>query len=763
MRKLIIIVSAVLLLSGCTLKFANDPEGYTNDLGMKFVYIPAGKFMMGSPPDEIGRNSDEHLHLVELTKSFYLQTTEVTQTQWLKVMKSHRSPYKGADLPVSGMFWQEVQEYIQKLNELDDRGIYRLPTEAEWEYACRAGTQSHYSSGKCLSAEAANFKNEEQLPGCPEETTIRAYEPMPVASFPPNAWGLNDMHGNVNEWCEDWYDKYRMEAVIDPVVDDKPAIDKGHVHRGGSYLARGELCRSANRFHSENSGSTFPNIGFRLVWVPVSKKKTKQTSAAGTYDKKKKNIKEINAFRIRSLDHRRDGNSDKALSELNKGLKRYPLSASLFIDRANLMAEAGQFDSAMDDLERAIKLEPDNFRAYFERACLYEKRNQFEQAIQDFSKSYELEPSYSNSLYKRGLIHKKMGNLELALEDMTQVLQISPKHPDPLKVRAKIYEKIQDYRRAIEDYTSLIELKHGTPVIYISRGFSWSMLGDKDKAMNDFKEAIKLDPKNALGHLNCGAIYLKKGQPQAALLSFDRAILHSSQERAIFYYSRGEALRHLRRYKQAIQDFDKAVLLRPNYWEAYNSRGIAKSGIRDDEGALADYNKALSIDPDNRTPYIYSNRGNVLIRMSEYDRAISDYNKALSIQKYANAYCGRGFAWYYKKEYEKAIADFETALSMYPWYGTACSMLARIYAMCPVDKYRHGARAVILAERGVQLNATAFALDTLAAAYAEDGRFDNAVATQKAAISKAKKEKDPDLKNMQERLASYRAEKPWRE
>ena len=356
-----------------------------------------------------------------------------------------------------------------------------------------------------------------------------------------------------------------------------------------------------------------------------------------------------------------------------------------------------------------------------------------------------------------------MGNMELALADMNQVLRNSPNHPDPLLVRAKIYEKNHDYRRAIKDYTRLIELKHGKPETYNSRGFSWSMLGDKDKAMNDFQEAIRLDPKNAIGHLNCGAIYLKKGQPLNALNSFEKAILYSSKDREIYYHGRGQALIRLRRYKEAIQDFDKAVSLKPNYWEAYHARGIAKSGIKDDDGALADYNKALAIDANNRNPHIYSNRGNVLVRKGEYDKAIHDYNKALSIQKFANAYSGRGFAWYYKKEYERAIADFETSISMYPFYGTACSMLARIYAICPVDKYRDGKRAVTLAERGVQLNNSSFALDTLGAAYAEDGRFDDAVAAQKAAIEKAKKEKDPDLKKMRERLTSFRAEKPWRE
>lgn len=232
-----------------------------NTIGMRFVYVLPGTFMMGSPPDEPGRDRDERQHRVTLTKGFYMQTTEVTQGQWKAIMGYNPSNFKdcGDDCPVEQVSWNEAQEFIKKLNKREETNGYRLPTEAEWEYACRAGTKGPYSFGNCLSTDQANYNGDYPLERCPQgiyrATTIR------VGSFPPNDWGLYDMHGSVWEWCQDWYGKYPSNHVTDP---KGPSSGSRRVLRGGRWSLGARFCRSANRY-KETPDHWVNFLGFRLV------------------------------------------------------------------------------------------------------------------------------------------------------------------------------------------------------------------------------------------------------------------------------------------------------------------------------------------------------------------------------------------------------------------------------------------------------------------------------------------------------------------
>ena len=240
-----------------------DPN-FVPSIFYEMVYIPPGTFTMGSPTSEISRASDETQHQVTLTKGFYLGVTEVTQWQWKAIMGSNPSYFGscGDDCPVEAVSWNDCQEFIEKLNQQIGSNKYRLPTEAEWEYACRAGTETPFYFGMCLSTDQANYNGNYPYSGCAQgvyrDTTIS------VKSFSPNAWGLYDMHGNVYEWCQDWYGSYPTGSVSDP---DGPSSGSHHVIRGGSWSDDSSLCRSADRYDYW-PGYTNRHLGFRLARTP---------------------------------------------------------------------------------------------------------------------------------------------------------------------------------------------------------------------------------------------------------------------------------------------------------------------------------------------------------------------------------------------------------------------------------------------------------------------------------------------------------------
>jgi formylglycine-generating enzyme required for sulfatase activity len=234
--------------------FVCRPSGtvYTNSIGMKFVLIPAGKFLMGSPEEEPGRSEDEGpQHLVTLTNAFYLGVTEVTQRQWQTVMGDNPSRFRGSDQPVEDVSWDDCQEFVRRLNEREKTDRYRLPSEAEWEYACRAGSSTRFSFGEDVGLSATGDKlryyfgdQGGELDSYAWYGNVSGNQTHPVAQKKPNIWGLYDMHGNVAEWCADWYGPYPNSDVTDP---KGPPQGTSRVIRGGGYGFDTWSVRSARR------------------------------------------------------------------------------------------------------------------------------------------------------------------------------------------------------------------------------------------------------------------------------------------------------------------------------------------------------------------------------------------------------------------------------------------------------------------------------------------------------------------------------------
>jgi len=244
------------------------------DVKLEMVLIPAGKFKMGftkkeledfkvdlqeefkrGKKKELGKEELDFVdqvmsfqgkqHEVTLTKPFYMGKHEVTQEQWEAVMGKSPSEEKGAKLPVTDVSWEDCQEFIKKLNKKTDGG-YRLPTEAEWEYSCRAGTTTAYSFGNKITPKDANYGDS------------KIAKPVAVGSYKPNAFGLHDMHGNVSEWCEDWYGEYPF-AVTDP---KGPAKGEYRVLRGGSF----NFNDSASGARSSIRYNLAPTNRFNLIY-----------------------------------------------------------------------------------------------------------------------------------------------------------------------------------------------------------------------------------------------------------------------------------------------------------------------------------------------------------------------------------------------------------------------------------------------------------------------------------------------------------------
>ena len=234
---------------------------FKNSIGMEFVYIPPGTFVMGSPPKEYGHDLTERQHVVVFTKGFYMQTTEVTQGEWKAIMGSNPSYFLncGDDCPVENVSWYDAQEFIERLNEREGTTRYRLPTEAEWEYACRAGTETPFANGGTITKETLFVNPSLGQMGWYYSNSEEATHS--VAQKRPNAWGLYDMHGNVWEWCQDWMAQYPFEVSTNP---KGPPSGLSRVRRGGSWQEYPVFCRSAYR-GSSHPKTKSPSIGFRLV------------------------------------------------------------------------------------------------------------------------------------------------------------------------------------------------------------------------------------------------------------------------------------------------------------------------------------------------------------------------------------------------------------------------------------------------------------------------------------------------------------------
>jgi formylglycine-generating enzyme required for sulfatase activity len=273
-----------LFVMGLVLFFSQPGIGaaqdiYTNKLGMRFVLVAAGSFTMGSPETEQGRNWNEKQHKVIISKDFYLGETEVTQGQWKKIASPNPSSFKlGNTYPVDSISWDEAMQFISFLNKLEGTNRYRLPTEAEWEYACRAGSTTAFAKGpvttfSCNEPEPALVDTAWYCYTSGLQGPARDFKPHPVKTRKPNKWGFYDMHGNVQEWVLDscrWRNiwKARVGVITDTYKDNivDPLEKKGNhrIIRGGGWYQTAKYQRSAYRSYYKPIAKR-NSLGLRIV------------------------------------------------------------------------------------------------------------------------------------------------------------------------------------------------------------------------------------------------------------------------------------------------------------------------------------------------------------------------------------------------------------------------------------------------------------------------------------------------------------------
>ncbi|MFM7039147.1 MAG: formylglycine-generating enzyme family protein [Planctomycetaceae bacterium] len=260
----LMLITAVLItcLNSSQIATAQTVKEFKNSIGMQLVLIPRGQFAMGSARGNPEADGDERQHQVTLTRDYYIGAFEVTQSQFKRVMGRNPGQFQGpgiedggANLPVDQISWFDAVEFCKRLSERTEEQaagrVYRLPSEAEWEYACRAGSPDEFA-----------FGNDVRLPGeyaWYRENSV-GLRTSAVGRKKPNAWGLYDMHGNAREWCADWYEVYSGRPAIDPTG---PHEGTDRVYRGGSIGYSAAYCRSANRTATSPAFAGF--VSFRVA------------------------------------------------------------------------------------------------------------------------------------------------------------------------------------------------------------------------------------------------------------------------------------------------------------------------------------------------------------------------------------------------------------------------------------------------------------------------------------------------------------------
>ena len=484
-----------------------------NGVTMKLVLIPAGKFLMGSPATELSRwkvrdKEEGPQRQVTISKPFYMGVCEVTQVQWRAVMGTE--PWKdkphaksGDNNAASHISWDDASKFCKILMKKTGKNI-TLPTEAQWEYACRAGSKAAY----CFGDDASSFGDDDWKLGDYAWYYSNAFAKdanyaHPVGQKEPNAFGLYDMHGNVWEWCRDWYDEkfYANAKNVDP---ENTTWSKHRVHRGGSYFEHGRVCRSASRSAEKPSCGDYGWLGFRVVILNSPIMHSTSTTDSTPDDEVKAHIERGHA-------HKKQGDLDAAIREYTLAIKMKADMGAYFF-RGIAYDAKKEFDLAVKDYSVLIALRPDFPGGYVNRGSIYLDRKQFGEALEDFNMAVKLAPQDVKARFGLARTHRAIGNADLAIAAFSRVIELKSDHVYSHEARGKLYLGKGLHEQAMQDFSIVIQLLPKYAPAYSYRAICHEALGNGTSAVQDWTRAIALLPDGDLFYEGRARAYYSLGQ-----------------------------------------------------------------------------------------------------------------------------------------------------------------------------------------------------------------------------------------------------------
>jgi tetratricopeptide (TPR) repeat protein len=391
------------------------------------------------------------------------------------------------------------------------------------------------------------------------------------------------------------------------------------------------------------------------------------------------------------------------------------------------------------------------------------KAKEYDKALAHLDKALELDPKNVPARYTRGLVHMQTGARDKALADFDEALRLDPKNVPTRYARGMVHIQTGASDKALADFDEALRLEPKNVALLVARGGLLTEQKQYDRALADLDQAIALEPKNLAAYVNRGSLFARKGEHARALANFERAVKLDSTDTRAWY---GRALSHAARgeHDDAIADFTALLEINPKDPLAYQGRGVSWRQKGEHDKAVADFGRALEIDPKN--VFALVGRGDAYLQKKDPAKAIADFTAALGIDtKSVPALRGRGEAHCDQRAYDKAVEDFRQALRLEPRDAETCNALAWLRATCPKEALRDGKEAVELARRACEASQwkDPVFLDTLAAACAEAGQFEEAGNWQKKALELATDLSKEERERSQQRLKLYESGKPYRD
>lgn len=490
----------------------------------------------------------------------------------------------------------------------------------------------------------------------------------------------------------------------------------GNYQRSYVYLNRGAACNHEQRFTESIHDHT---EGLRL------------------------NPKLTFAYEGRACAYRETGEIDKALADLNQALRQRDSSEYGYYARGMIFYDRKDYDHALADFEEAVRCSPRNADPVIMRGLCYLAKNDLDRALASFDAAIAMAPDKVAAYAERSLVYQRKGEYAKSARDSGEAARLmEPRSRTvmPLTIADKAHLLLLQADTAYDDhdYDHAIQLANEAivpglkpemaAVLVMNRGNAYSAKGDREHAMHDYNEAIGLDPKNAGAYVNRARLFGRNGH-----------------------------------YVEALKDYETAIRLNPGQWQAYFNRALDLRDSGSLDNALADLDKVTELNPTFVSAYL--TRADIHIRRKESQEAIRDCDTAASIDpKSVTAYRARARAHSYKHEYAAALQDLEEAAQIETQHPeSTLNALAWLRATCPDAGVRDGQKAIAAATKACELThwQNSYEIDTLAAAHAEAGQFEEAIKYQQKALELALQQKDNASGGMRQRLALYQHHQPY--